>query len=183
LTQIITDKEKKSSSYKDGKLDALSEEKIAKIKKFSKEYIVKVLRKLEKSGKRHRPPSSAATQATASTSTNTPNSTDGADVVMADMMVEEAMDMDSDSDIDAEGEEEDVADNAINGLAEQSASPKSSPPEPPTPSDASVIHPMEVDDQPELSTQPSDPRRRPPLEAREFGWEPHKQPNGVSTTS
>ncbi|CDO68786.1 hypothetical protein BN946_scf184989.g52 [Trametes cinnabarina] len=60
LTQTIADKEKKSSSYKEGRLDSLSEEKTAKIKKFSKEYIAKVLRKLEKSGQRRKPSSSAA---------------------------------------------------------------------------------------------------------------------------
>jgi hypothetical protein len=49
LTHIIAEKEKKSSSYREGRLDALSDEKVAKIKKFSKEYISKVLRKLEKS--------------------------------------------------------------------------------------------------------------------------------------
>ena len=41
LTHVIAEKEKKSTSYKEGKLDALSEEKVAKIKKFSKEYIHK----------------------------------------------------------------------------------------------------------------------------------------------
>ncbi|KAI0313481.1 hypothetical protein OF83DRAFT_1210951 [Amylostereum chailletii] len=51
LTRIIADKEKKSASYKDNRLDALSEEKTAKIKKFAKEYIQKVIHKLEKSGK------------------------------------------------------------------------------------------------------------------------------------
>ena len=51
LTQIIADKEKKSQSYIDGKLDSLSDEKIQKIKKFAKEYIAKLMRKLEKSGK------------------------------------------------------------------------------------------------------------------------------------
>ena len=50
LTQIISDKEKKSHSYQSGKLDALSEEKANKIKKFSKEYIAKLLRRMEKSG-------------------------------------------------------------------------------------------------------------------------------------
>ena len=60
LTQVIADKEKKSSTFKDGKLDALSEEKTTKIKKFAKEYIAKILRKLEKSKRdpHHRPPSS-----------------------------------------------------------------------------------------------------------------------------
>jgi hypothetical protein len=52
LTQIISDKEKKSSVYKAGKLDSLSEEKSGKIKKFAKEYIAKVLRKVEKSKSR-----------------------------------------------------------------------------------------------------------------------------------
>jgi histone-lysine N-methyltransferase SETD2 len=36
LTQLIADKEKKSGSYKENKLEALSDEKVAKIKKFSK---------------------------------------------------------------------------------------------------------------------------------------------------
>lgn len=49
MTHIITEKEKKSISYKEGRLDALSDEKAVKIKKFAKEYIAKVLRKLEKS--------------------------------------------------------------------------------------------------------------------------------------
>ncbi|KAK0189602.1 SET domain-containing protein [Armillaria mellea] len=48
LTHIIAEKEKKSHSYREGKLDALSDEKVAKIKKFAKEYIGKILRKLEK---------------------------------------------------------------------------------------------------------------------------------------
>ncbi|KAI0070968.1 hypothetical protein K474DRAFT_1712871 [Panus rudis PR-1116 ss-1] len=51
LTQIIADKEKKSSSYKEGKLDSLSDEKVIKIKRFSKEYIAKVIRKMEKKGR------------------------------------------------------------------------------------------------------------------------------------
>lgn len=88
------------------------DEKVAK--KFSKEYeyIVNVLQKLEKkSGKR--PPPSATTQATTSMSTNTPSSTDGVDVVMADMMVEEAMDMDPDSDSDAEGDDNEDDDDIM----------------------------------------------------------------------
>ncbi|KAJ7770712.1 hypothetical protein B0H16DRAFT_1253115, partial [Mycena metata] len=36
LTQLIADKEKKSASYKENKLEALSDEKVTKIKKFSK---------------------------------------------------------------------------------------------------------------------------------------------------
>lgn len=49
LTAIIAEKEKKSSSYTSGKLESLSEEKINKIKKFAKEYIMKLMRRLEKS--------------------------------------------------------------------------------------------------------------------------------------
>jgi [histone H3]-lysine36 N-trimethyltransferase len=48
LTNIIAEKEKKLPGYKDLKLDALSEDKQAKIKKFAKEYIVKLVRKLKK---------------------------------------------------------------------------------------------------------------------------------------
>ncbi|TCD67121.1 histone methyltransferase set2 [Steccherinum ochraceum] len=51
LTQIITEKEKKSNSYREGKLDSLSEEKVVKIKKFAKDYIAKVLRRAEKKHK------------------------------------------------------------------------------------------------------------------------------------
>lgn len=64
LTHVIAEKEKKSSSYKEGRLDALSEEKTVKIKKFSKEYIAKVLRKLEKSGSRRKPVSTTASSST-----------------------------------------------------------------------------------------------------------------------
>ncbi|KAG8215170.1 hypothetical protein J3R82DRAFT_8679, partial [Butyriboletus roseoflavus] len=49
LTHLIAEKEKKSTSYKEGRLDALSDEKVTKIKKFAKEYIAKVVRKLGKS--------------------------------------------------------------------------------------------------------------------------------------
>ncbi|KAF7326676.1 Histone methyltransferase [Mycena venus] len=105
LTQLIAEKEKKSGSYKENKLEALSDEKVAKIKKFSKEYIAKVVRKMEKSGHKHRPPSSSTTQETPSRSAvDTPNSIDGVDTVMTEMTVEEAMDMDPAS--ESEGEEE-----------------------------------------------------------------------------
>lgn len=48
LTHIIAEKEKKSSSFKENKLDALSEEKKAKIKKFAREYVQKILHRLER---------------------------------------------------------------------------------------------------------------------------------------
>ncbi|THG94132.1 hypothetical protein EW026_g7278 [Hermanssonia centrifuga] len=70
LTQVIAEKEKKTSSYKDSRLDALSDEKVAKIKKFAKEYIAKILRKLDKAGQRHKSSSSAPSSSmSASTST------------------------------------------------------------------------------------------------------------------
>ena len=48
LTQVIlvVDMEKESSTFKDGKLDALSEETTAKIK-FAKKYVAEFLKKLE----------------------------------------------------------------------------------------------------------------------------------------
>lgn len=161
LTQIIADKEKKSSSYKEGKLDSLSEDKIVKIKKFSKEYIAKVLRKMEKAngGHRRRPSSTTTTETqgtSSSTLVDTPNSADGADVVMGEMTIEEAMDMDPDSDSDSEGEgDEDSHDKSFLS--------------PPDPMDASPL-----DGPPSMNT--SDPRRRRSSEDTEMGWEPpHKQ--------
>ncbi|CAA7262089.1 unnamed protein product [Cyclocybe aegerita] len=161
LTQIITDKEKKSSGYREGRLEALSEEKVGKIKKFAKEYIAKILRKMEKSGKghhhhhHHRPPGSSAS-ATASTSTSTPsamdntpstsmhtpNSNDGEDAHIHDasmsMSVEEAMGMDSDSgnDDDLEGGGEAEADRDEDMAGQEVPDPPSvsvSMPPPPSP--------------------------------------------------
>ncbi|KAF8804407.1 hypothetical protein BYT27DRAFT_7107098 [Phlegmacium glaucopus] len=107
LTQVIADKEKKSSSYREGKLDTLSEEKVIKIKKFSKDYINKILRRMEKSGKRSKPPSVSTMLPTPSTSMHTPNSNDGGgDTSVVSMSVEEAMDMDPDSGSDAEDDDE-----------------------------------------------------------------------------
>lgn len=105
MTQVIADKEKKSSSYKEGKLESLSDEKVTKIKKFAKEYIAKVLHKIQKSNKKRKPSSSAPpTHAASSASAETPNSPgdpDLADGPIVEMTVEEAMDLeDSDSDAD-----------------------------------------------------------------------------------
>ncbi|KAL5520449.1 hypothetical protein ACEPAG_9673 [Sanghuangporus baumii] len=58
LTCIIAEKEKRSHSYQQGKLDALSDEKVIKIKKFAKEYIAKLLRRLEKQNSEGKPSSS-----------------------------------------------------------------------------------------------------------------------------
>jgi len=71
LTQLISDKEKKSQSYQSGKLDSLSDEKTVKIKKFAKEYISKLLRRIEKTK------ASGGTTPFASTSTGTPLSDSG----------------------------------------------------------------------------------------------------------
>ncbi|KAI0742842.1 hypothetical protein C8Q80DRAFT_1107924 [Daedaleopsis nitida] len=87
LTHIIAQKEKKSTSYKEGKLDALSDEKTTKIKKFAKEYIAKVLHKLEKSGQRRKPSSHAA-------SSSTPNSRADDDVEISAATVADVMDLD-----------------------------------------------------------------------------------------
>ncbi|KAF7373580.1 Histone methyltransferase [Mycena sanguinolenta] len=159
LTHIIAEKEKKLESYKDSKLDALSDDKVNKIKKFSKvvfqllfsgaglkswkEYIEKVVRRKEKSGHKHRPPSSSTTQATPS-AVDTPNSIDGVDAVMTEMTVEEAMDMDPASE---SGEEsEDNVDMEVDGKG-----------------DGDVLPPAA-----HLTAGASpaaDPRRRPPYQA------------------
>ncbi|KAI0298466.1 hypothetical protein B0F90DRAFT_1818675 [Multifurca ochricompacta] len=66
LTHVIVEKEKKSSSYrdKDNKLETLSEEKATKIKKFAREYINKVLHRLEKGKGQRRPPESSSSTTT-----------------------------------------------------------------------------------------------------------------------
>lgn len=85
LTQIIADKEKRSSSYKEGKLDSLSEEKKAKIKKFAKDYIAKVLHKLQKKNKGQLPPpTDSANTSVAGASASTPDSDPEGDVDMDD---------------------------------------------------------------------------------------------------
>ena len=171
LTQIIADKEKKSSSYKEWKLDQLSDEKVTKIKKFAKEYIAKVLRRLEKSGHRPRSSSSSIIQATSSPSLDTSNSAEG-DSVTADvsMLVEETMDMDPDTDGEEEEDEGDgdgegqIMENRLAGLTGFLGT---TPPEP-----------MVVDEYHDSNGQPSDPRRRPPH--RDSEWAPRSHyVNGV----
>ncbi|KAF8889066.1 hypothetical protein BD779DRAFT_1439557, partial [Infundibulicybe gibba] len=155
LTQIIAEKEKKSSSYKEKRLESLSEEKVVKIKKFAKDYIAKVLRKLEKGGKLTRQTSSSsAAEATPSTSRDTPNSSAGADVAMAEISVEEAMDMDFDSESDEENDANGSADISVNGHA----------PTPDPEKDILADNAMDVENSSQLHRQPSDPRRRPPAE-------------------
>ncbi|KAH9984712.1 hypothetical protein BJV77DRAFT_1062120 [Russula vinacea] len=128
LTHIIAEKEKKSSSYKDNKLDSFSDEKKSKIKKFAREYINKVLHKLEK-GKRRPPDSDSGASAQSrrhhhfhtdtTTSPLPPLSTpslqeeEGGDADMdideMEMSVEEAMDLSADEDdaVDVDADEDD----------------------------------------------------------------------------
>lgn len=119
LTHIIAEKEKKSTSYRENKLDSLSEEKAVKIKKYARDYIAKVLHKLETAGKlRKRPPESSLS---ASTSTPTLGGSPSVDSLRrgdADgdgdgpmMSVEEAMGMSEDEKEDDEKDEDEDKDD------------------------------------------------------------------------
>jgi histone-lysine N-methyltransferase SETD2 len=139
-------------------LEQLSDEKVAKIKKFAKEYIAKVLRKMEKSG-RPRPPSSTTTQAGSSTSLDTPGSAEGVDGGTADisMSVEEAMDMDPDTDDESESEDGNGEgrgpENGIDTFSGSTNFLGTLPAE-------RTGDVMDVDESPDSSVQLSDPRRR-----------------------
>jgi len=166
---VIVEKEKKSSAFKEGQLDTLSEEKTTKIKKFAKEYIGKVLRKVEKS-KRDRPPSSAVSSSMSvespSMSNDTPHSAEDADNSMGvEMTVEEAMDMESDSESEAEHDDHEeheqddletamvsvseALDVSLTGLAEES------------PLDPSISPDVANEPMKDLTHVTTDPRRRP----------------------
>lgn len=116
---MIADKEKKSSTYNELKLDALPDAKIHKIKKHAHEYMEKLMRKIEKSSHRKRThssstirESSSSTILTASSSTmvETPDADDeSGDGKFAEMTVEEAMDMDMDVD---DGEDVDMGEDS-----------------------------------------------------------------------
>lgn len=77
-----------------------------KIKKFAKEYIAKVLHKLEKAGKRRKPMSTAA-------SSSTPDSrADNDDAAVPDAIVDDIMDLrPDDDDEDADINDKDVSDD------------------------------------------------------------------------
>jgi histone-lysine N-methyltransferase SETD2 len=81
-------------------LDALSDEKVAKIKKFCKDYIARVLRKLEKSDRKFGSSSNGCGHyGTPSTLTATPNSGHGdADRETMEMSVEEALEKEGEED-------------------------------------------------------------------------------------
>lgn len=115
LTHLIAEKEKKSASYKENRLDSLSEEKVVKIKKFAKEYIHKVVHRLEK-GKRASSSTTPSASGSASTlpanalaqalpgATGADSPTQGKEDEEMAMTVEEAMGMSED---EAEDEDED----------------------------------------------------------------------------
>lgn len=191
LTHIIAEKEKKSSSYKDNKLDSLSDEKKAKIKKFAREYIQKILHRLER-GKR-RPPDSGSGASVQShhrdgntttpplaplqpLSTPSQQGEEGGDADMdmeMAMSVEEAMDLSADEDdpngVDMDADEDDEDEPTPVEPAESDTSTAV----------ASAATPSSV-------TAPADPRLRAratvtataaasfaaaSVEAKEKGWE------------
>jgi hypothetical protein len=141
----------------------------------------RILHKLEKDGKRRRPPFTPATQATSSATTlNTPDSheaasANGADVAMAELTVEEAMDMNFDS-----GSE----DEAMPHVQDDEDLPRSANASPDEPS----LTQMPLDDPEVLRMKPvvaSDPRRRRPSEDQDLsnGWDPHNsESNGLGST-
>jgi hypothetical protein len=152
-------------------LEQLSDEKVAKIKKFAKEYIAKVLRKIEKS-RRLRPPSSTTTHAGSSTSLDTPGSAEGVDGSTADisMSVEEAMDMDPDTDGESESESEDGngegrgAENGTDAFSGSTNFLGTLPVE-------RTGDVMDVDESPGSGVQPADPRRRRSVGHGDPDWE------------
>ena len=163
-------------------MDALSEEKVAKIKKFAKEYIAKILRKIEKSGKYSnslKPSKSSSTstaQDTPSTSMHTPSSNDGGDahgrmgdVHSHSMSVEEAMSMDlDDSGSDGEDDDVDAEDDIVPSSANMNWTNGMPPPAllpytkqfPPT-EDMMDLDGLNLNS----PLVPSDPRQRPPTGA------------------
>lgn len=129
---------------------------------------------MEKSGHKHRPPTSSTTQTTP-TAVETPNSIDGVDTVMTEMTVEEAMDMDPASESEGEEDEGDV-----DMEAEEDRGEGESDMPPPA---AHEVNGAAV----EISGHAlpaADPRRRPPNEGGDsHQWDLYKQPgklNGVS---
>ncbi|KAF9078295.1 hypothetical protein BDP27DRAFT_1565 [Rhodocollybia butyracea] len=127
LTEKIANREKNSSAYQENRLDALPEEKIIKIKKYAKDYIDKLLRRMD-SKHSHRKPSSTSASISASVESSATPSGSGfvgspspaigtptsaalqANMAAVDLDDGEAMDLDSDSessdDEDVSGEKE-----------------------------------------------------------------------------
>ncbi|KAH8112060.1 hypothetical protein DFH11DRAFT_1512097 [Phellopilus nigrolimitatus] len=114
LTLIVLEKEKKSNSYQSGHLDSLSDEKVAKIKKFSKDYITKLLRRIEKSGPSKLPHGSGS-----KASTSTPNTNAS---VEPEANLEDTLDFD--------GNDDDEADDDVNDSGDPSPASEVNGPEP-----------------------------------------------------
>ncbi|OCH90860.1 SET domain-containing protein [Obba rivulosa] len=165
LTQVIAEKEKKSSSYKEGRLDALSDEKVNKIKKFAKEYITKVLRKMEKPGQRRKPSSGSGSVPTASTST--PDDADDADdtLIVTNLSVDDVMDLDDDYPDNGDGD-----DGTDRGSSEHDRRSE-------VPESRSHENGGHRSTERTRSTSASDPRRRHRNE--ECGWDPDHEKPGV----
>ncbi|KAG9311141.1 hypothetical protein JVU11DRAFT_9056 [Chiua virens] len=186
LTHVIAEKEKKSTSYKEGRLDSLSDEKAAKIKKFAKEYIAKVLRKLEKSTSKHGSASSShphkdrdrrKREHAPSGSLPSPvahrDGSDGEreeDVEMV-MSVEQAMDLGSDSEDGDHGHDGDDADADMD-LRHSSDEPDHDPS--PMEGVSSHVHPPAsvsvTPITPPQHQQTVDPRLK--HRSEESGWDP-----------
>ncbi|KAH9943768.1 hypothetical protein B0H21DRAFT_865088 [Amylocystis lapponica] len=164
LTHTITEKEKKSSSYKEGKLDSLSDEKVVKIKKFAKEYIAKVLRKLEKSGQRRKPSSTADSTAAASMSASASTPDTFADAGGVD----ESLDF---LDITGDGMDVDDPDEEMGDGEDESPQLEPSPQDSESPQDGTPQSDRVV------AVSVSDPRLRHRQE--ESGWDPDKEKVGV----
>lgn len=139
------------------------------MKKFAKEYIAKVLYKLEKSGeKRARPPpplSSSSTRAsTSNTAEDTPNSIENADIDMAEITLGDFGIVSGSDEDESEGEGEGGSDDHNEDPRDMD---KDSPPQHSSPvtGEADVVE-MEISQQPSIQP-PADPRRRPPIETQQ----------------
>jgi hypothetical protein len=147
LTHIIAEKEKKSSSFKENKLDALSDEKKAKIKKFAREYVHKILHRLER--KRTGGGRPTATAATDSAGTTTPVTPQRADGIMPPPLDDE-VDMSVDGDDDDDDDDDEAAAAAMDLSADEEEDDE------PTPVD---VEPAESDTSTAVAA-PADPRLR-----------------------
>ncbi|KAF9553862.1 SET domain-containing protein [Agrocybe pediades] len=155
LTQTIADSEKKSSSYKEGRLDTLPPNKEEKIKKFAKDSIIKTIHRMKKTSKLQSS-STSTTLGTPSTSMPTPSSHDGEPPITP---VFHHVDDDMEMEVDY-GSDDDYGDM---DMAE------TKPPQPsrmPASQWSSWNDPIDIDeDSPSVPViaAAADPRRRPPV--------------------
>ena len=171
MTTIIAEKEKKSHSFKENKLDSLSEEKVAKIKKFAKDYIHKILRKLEKNKKSKSSSSSPSHRKSditpsGSGSISTPCQNDSGsireDPSLPDISLEDMMDIDEMvGSVNGHGDDEDGDADSIHRVS-------------PTADDSlDAGEPDQTPASTSSSTAVSDPRMRHRNE--ESGWDPSRR--------